>query len=98
MKQYSVEITTQVEVRIDESLWPEQRMEEFRKDFYPFRSLRQHADHVASAYARGIVDSDDSFMEGYGILREAGITIVDSNTESEVVLEDDIKPKQRATP
>lgn len=49
-------------IEFDENIINKEWMEEFRKNFYNFTTLREHAEHLAQLRAR----SGNEFLEGYG--------------------------------
>lgn len=51
------------EVEFNEEVCNEEWMEEFRKSFYSFHTLEEHAEHIAQFRAR----FGKRFIEGYGI-------------------------------
>lgn len=67
-----VHISIEVVVEYPEEFFSDKFMEEFRGSFYPFHTVEEHIDHLASLYSRGYMDSD--FVEGYGNLRDAGFS------------------------
>lgn len=68
---FEVEVVQVVEVSLDETMFNEKFMEEFRKGFYSFHTLRDHVEHLAQLEARGLVGT---FLEGYGRPDEVGIS------------------------
>jgi len=70
MKKFRCVVTRTDEyvIELDETVFTEEYMEEFRGVFYPFYSLDDHAEHLAKMQA---IIGDDSFIEGYGhVLRD----------------------------
>jgi hypothetical protein len=74
MKTFHVEVLQEVEVRLDETKFTPQFMQEFRDSFYSFTTLEDHAEHLAQLGARDLI-SLDGFIEGYGIAKDMGISI-----------------------
>lgn len=71
MAKFEISVTQVLEITIDENKMNEEFMEEFRKNFYPFMYLEDHAKHIAQLYARGIYSGwTNEEVEGYGSLRE----------------------------
>lgn len=66
-----VEVTFYVDVEMDETKFTPEFMEEFRKYFFPFDCLDDHACHIAQLAAREVLD--EKFTEGYGPLKDMGI-------------------------
>lgn len=86
---YSVTVTMGVEVEVDESKFTEEFMAEFRQYFYPFDSVKDHAEHLAQLTARAIYPeigefNPDEFIEGYGPASEMGIKTRIVSVEEEV--------------
>jgi hypothetical protein len=65
MKRFKCEVrrTDEYIIEIDESKLNEEWMEHFRKYFYDFYKLEDHAEHIAQYKARF---NSDTFIEGYG--------------------------------
>lgn len=70
MKKFKVEVTTTntYEIEIDENVLNEEWMQEFRKTFYSFNSLEEHAQQIAEQRVRN-AQRTDTFLEGYGKVR-----------------------------
>jgi len=85
MKKYLVKVTQIVEVELDETLFTEEFMEEFRESFCPFYDIEEHACHLGQAYARGLIDYFDAFIEGYGPQSEMGISFREVGFDKEIV-------------
>jgi len=76
MPTFRVEVTQKVEVTIDEKEYTEEDLKAFREDFYDFLDYKDHAEHLAQMTARGLIGGrPDEFVEGYGPLNEAGISL-----------------------
>lgn len=73
MRTFELTVNHSVDVTLDETAFTEEFMEDFRKNFYPFYSITDHAEHLAQLYTRGIVDEFTDFIEGYGNPKEFGI-------------------------
>lgn len=56
-------------VEIDEKLYDEKKMEEFRNQFYQFTDLKDHARHISQLRARFHFQR---FFEGYGVIKING--------------------------
>ena len=63
-----VERKEHYEVHLDEEVLNEEWMENFRKDFYDFETLQEHAEHIAQFRAR----FGSRMIEGYGVPLENG--------------------------
>lgn len=70
MRKYKAIVSIEVEVEIDDSMFTETFMEEFRESFYPFYDIERHVEHIAQLEARGMLDE---FTEGYGPIKDMGI-------------------------
>jgi hypothetical protein len=89
MKTFHVEVRTYVEVSLDEAKFTPEFMAEFRRDFYDFATLAEHAEHLAQLASR---DAVSSFIEGYGLAKEMGISFVmRGGDQSAVEVEGDLK-------
>jgi hypothetical protein len=87
MVKQTVLVTSEVDVTVDETKFTEEWMAEFRKSFYPFFTVQDHIEHLAQLYARGVIDGfDKEFVEGYGPLKEMGITFEYGPIETEIVV------------
>lgn len=87
MAKFTVEVTQTVVVELDEAKFDGAFMAEFRKDFLPFGTLEQHAEHIAQLEARGIIAEpfSDPFIEGYGAASEMGINANVTAVHSEAI-------------
>lgn len=65
MKKFRVTVTREdiYEIEFDEEVYNEEFIEDFKKGFYDFDSLEEHAEHIAQHRAR----FQQKFIEGYGI-------------------------------
>jgi hypothetical protein len=70
MAKFKTVVTFGIEVEVDESMFTDTFMEEFRRDFYPFYDIQRHVEHIAQLEARGLLDD---FTEGYGPIKYMGI-------------------------
>jgi hypothetical protein len=87
MVKQTVVVTTEVDVSIDESKFTEEWMAEFRQHFYSFTTVQDHIEHLAQLYARGVIDGfENEFVEGYGPLKEMGISFTDGPIETQIVV------------
>jgi hypothetical protein len=77
VKIFHVEVRSYVEVRLDETKFTPEFMQEFRDSFYPFMTLKAHAEHLAQLAARELIpeNSPEAFVEGYGKIQDMGISI-----------------------
>lgn len=78
-KRFLVAVTREVTIELDTSLFTEQVMEDFNAVISDFGTdkyaYEQHAEHLAYL-ATGVIDcSPGVFVEGYGVLKEAGIKV-----------------------
>lgn len=60
----TVERTDEYIIEFDENIYDERWIEDFKRYFYDFDDLKEHAEHIAQFRARF---GDHSFIEGYGI-------------------------------
>lgn len=74
-----------IEVEMDAAKFDDKFMKEFRETMYPFKSLNEHACHIAQLFARGLI-TDNDFIEGYGLAKDMGIKLesVPGSQEEEV--------------
>lgn len=85
---FVVEVTSEVQVTLDESRFDAEFMKGFREAFYQFNSIEQHARHLAQMQARGLLDEPqltNKFIEGYGPANDMGIEIVTIDCETQIV-------------
>lgn len=80
----TVEVTTQITVTVDESMFDEDFMREYKEAFYPFHSLEDHLEHLAQLKARGHLGYIDPFIEGYGLAATMGISFDVGDTQTEI--------------
>jgi hypothetical protein len=80
----TVRVTSTVKVTVDASKFDADFMAEFRRSMYPFRTLDEHIEHLGQMYARGIVTDFDNFIEGYGEIKDMGISFSSSGTDMEI--------------
>lgn len=87
-KTFRIAVTQIVEVKLDASKFDEAFMAEFRESFYGFKTIEEHAEHIAQLEARGVIDVEitPEFIEGYGPSNEMGIKAKVVDTEIDVVL------------
>ncbi len=77
-KTYQVDYTVRINVTLDTEKFDDAFMEDFPKHFYPFTTLRDHAEHIARNQARGVIDAtgcSGDFIEGYGKSTDMGIVV-----------------------
>lgn len=72
MAKFSVTVTRvdEYEIELDEKVFDEKWMANFRESFYSFNSLREHAQHLAQYQAR--FGKENGFIEGYGYITRDG--------------------------
>lgn len=70
-----------IDVTVDESLFTDEFIEAFKKSLYPLDDIQEHIEHIALCMAKGVIHSDRDFLEGYGILRDFGVTIKKNYTD-----------------
>lgn len=75
MKTFDIEVATMAAVTIDETKFTPEFMEEFRKYFYDFDTIEDHARHLAQLATRGLIQTP-CFIEGYGESKDMGIEVV----------------------
>lgn len=88
MKTYTFEVSRRVVVQLDQAKFTAQLMAEFDGSITDYSSaedpeyaMRNHAERIAMIYARGDEDFMPSdFVEGYGPVAEAGITVTSDGT------------------
>lgn len=83
-----VTVTFSVRVTLDETKFTPEFMEEFRRDFYKFGTIGDHAMHLAQLAVRGVYAlSDwqkDEFVEGYGPIGDMGLSVEIVDQEQEL--------------
>lgn len=75
MKTFTIEVTQEVEVTLDEAFFSPEFLAEFQRDFYSIDSVREHAENIAQQYARGVASDYDGFIEGYGETKEMNLKV-----------------------
>jgi hypothetical protein len=70
MTKFTARVIIDVEITLDEAKFDEAFMSEFRRSFYQFHDIEEHAEHLAQLQARGLLDF---FTEGYGEIKAMGI-------------------------
>lgn len=78
-------VTQHIKVTVDETKFTPTFMENFTRHFHPCEDVEAHMRHIATSYARGIIDSSSQFLEGYGELTNFGVKLKREDTEAEVV-------------
>lgn len=78
---YEVIVTQYVEVEVDESKFTDKWMEDFKKNFYAFNTVKDHVEHLAQLTARERFNKE--FVEGYGPAEEMGIKARVTDVECE---------------
>lgn len=71
-----------VDVTLDESKFDEAFMEDFRRSFYPFTTVEEHAEHIGQMVVREVTGGKwdpktggRDFIEGYGPPKKMGIEV-----------------------
>jgi hypothetical protein len=83
MKKFKCTVTREdyFEIELDENVINEEFMEDFRKYFYDYYKLEDHAKHLAQFQARF---GDELFIEGYGnIMRDGTLPFTFSSEKKE---------------
>lgn len=77
----TIDVIFSVKVNVDESKFTLEFMEHFSRYFYEFETIEEHMEHIAQLAARDMLDTD--FTEGYGALKDMGISakVLDIVTE-----------------
>lgn len=68
----SIDVIFSVKVNVDESKFTPEFMRHFSRYFYEFETIEEHMEHIAYLAARDMLDPD--FTEGYGPLKDMGIS------------------------
>lgn len=89
MKSFTLTVSRVVKVTFNEALFNQHVMSEFNECVSDFGTdedaFECHAEHIAHLVANGEDPHPGSFWEGYGVLKEAGVSIsVDRNTDIEI--------------
>ena len=95
MKTYEVQIEQIVRVTIDETKFTPEFMKAFSDSMYDFETIEEHVKNLAEWRARGVIQSDRDFHEGYGHLNEFGITTFVKDTD--VYEPEEVKPTSKHT-
>lgn len=84
-RKFTIEVKQTVEVTLDDARFDDGFMEEFRRDFFPFFTLADHAEHIGQMEARGLTNLEmmPQFIEGYGPSDDMGIKarVIDTEVE-----------------
>ncbi len=67
---YRANVVFEVDIELDEAKFDEDFISEFRKHFFDFEDVKEHAQHLAQLQARDLLDD---FTEGYGLIKNMGI-------------------------
>lgn len=83
---FEFEVTQTITIELDERAFTEEFMAEFRKSFFSFYEIEEHAEHIAQLQARGVIDlegwgSGSTFIEGYGPAEDFGIKAKSGNLD-----------------
>jgi hypothetical protein len=70
-----IEVTIPVKVTVDETKFTPEFLAEFRKYFYPFKTVDDHIRHLAFLEVTGRLRDLPCFIEGYGESEDFGIKI-----------------------
>lgn len=84
MKRYRFEVSTYVEVEIDEEKFTPEVMQGFNGLIYELQDQKAHASDIAAQLVRqGREDSFRWFLEGYGDLETVGVSasVIDAEVE-----------------
>lgn len=89
MKSFTLTVSSVVKVTFNEARFNRHVMSEFNECVSDFGTddgaFERHAEHIAHLVANGEDPDPRSFWEGYGVLKEAGISIsIDRNTDIEI--------------
>ncbi len=74
IKEYSVEVTTYLTVKIDEDVISDEFNEVFSDGIFPADCSEDHAEHLAEMETRGLIGFD-RFVEGYGDLMDLSCSV-----------------------
>lgn len=80
----TVEVVITVEVETDDTQFDKVFMENFSQYFYEFDSIEEHIEYIAQLQARELIDFDD-FVEGYGRLKDMGISVKTISINTDIV-------------
>lgn len=80
-----VEVTQTIQVTVDETKFNEEFMAGFREIITGFTTLDEHIKHLAQLKARGFIDWDDTFVEGYGPINKMGIKLEFEDGDESIV-------------
>lgn len=77
--EYDFEARGTFTVLLDESKFTPEFFEEFSSVMFHMDSTKEAAEYLASLFARGLVDNDTDFIEGFGPKKDFGIRFITSN-------------------
>jgi hypothetical protein len=81
----TVQVTFRVNVTVDETKFTEDFLTEFTESFFPFQNIDDHIKHLAQLAAREFIDGPSTFIEGYGVASEMGISVDIEDEEEEIL-------------
>ena len=81
IKVYTVEVKHIINMKVDVNKFTSEFMQEFRDNFYYFTTVEEHVEHLAQLYARGHIQFNGDFVEGYGRLEGIEFYKMDWDTE-----------------
>jgi hypothetical protein len=67
----NVQVTFDISVTVDKSKFTQEFIDNFAKYFFELESIDQHIEHIAELAAK---DRLDEFTEGYGQIKDMGIS------------------------
>lgn len=87
VKTFKVRVTQWVDVTLDETKFTPEFFGEFGSTIAPWDTIEEHVEHLAWVQASGLEDLSgkaDPFVEGYGPVKDFGITASITDTETEI--------------
>lgn len=87
IKEFSVEVTQTVLVKLDDEKINDEFNDEFQQGMWTVHSIEDHARHLAQLEARGMIGYNN-FAEGYGDIKKdlnCSVEIIDQDEECTAV-------------
>lgn len=74
MKSFNLTVETDIELIIDETRFTPEFLKEYAETIGGCHNLEDHLKNLSVLITRGQISSDRDFVEGYGVLRDFGVS------------------------
>ena len=71
----NITVTQTISVTVDESKFTPEFMANFSHYMFDCKTIDDHIAYIAKSFATRVVICDEDFLEGYGVLRDLGISV-----------------------